>query len=170
MENNNEIHEKFTDGKRERCVRILMLILGTVIVLLLAMTVETGKLYAQALSFGFKGALVRVITPNSDGKNDTAIFCFENPKASAVSARIFDLRGQVVSGMVHVNLPTPPAGGTQGSCNAKFPSVGGLNGLSAPQAVTWDGRANGKAVSPGVYIYQIKAEAVTVTGTVVVVR
>ena len=39
-----------------------------------------------------------------------------------------------------------------------------------PNTLQWDGKANGRAVDSGVYIYQIRAEGKGFNGTVVVVR
>lgn len=166
MQKINEIHEKITRGRLGRWLRPVLILVGAAVALLLVMTMETGDLHAQARGFSFKGALVRVITPNNDSKNDLAILCYENPKDSDVSGRIFDLRGHKISPMARV--ANPPVVPVINSCQAQFPPSGGA--VSQPEALTWDGRAAGGVVSPGVYIYQIKAEGVSVTGTIVVVR
>ncbi len=147
----------------------LLISLGALLAALLAATLETGRLHAAGVGFAFRGALVRVITPNGDGKNDVAILCVENPKDSAVSGRIFDLRGHVVGDMAfvkdasQVNAALPVA-----QCKTAFPAQFALADI---QALSWDGRApNGAVVSGGVYVYRIESEEAAVTGTVVVVR
>jgi hypothetical protein len=168
MKNNNKIHENFAESGWARLTRLVLVALGTGAAVLLATTMEIGNLHAQVTGFTFKGALLRVITPNNDKKNDIAILCIENPKDSGISGKVFDLRGHLVSGMVRENNTS--GGAVVTNCNSKFPSVGGTGGLAQPEGVTWDGKSGGRAVSAGVYIYQIKSEDVTVTGTIVVVR
>lgn len=85
----------------------------------------------------------RLITPNGDGKNDTAGFVFDNPRDSAVTGKIFDLKGAFVA-----DMKNGPIG----------------------NSLEWDGKANGQAVSGGVYIYQIEAEDKVTNGTIVVIR
>jgi len=170
MKKDIKIHKNFAQSGWAKVSRLALIALGAALAVLLGMTMEIGDLQAQVTGFTFKGALLRVITPNSDQKNDVAILCIENPKDSGVSARIFDLRGHTVSGMVHERNNGGGGNPLITACNGKFPSIGGAGGLASPEAVTWDGKARGRAVSPGVYIYQIKSEDVTVTGTIVVVR
>ncbi len=43
-------------------------------------------------------------------------------------------------------------------------------GSQMADTLTWDGKAGGRTVPRGVYIYQIKAEDKTFNGTIVVVR
>ena len=146
----------------------VLVALGALLAALLAATLETGRLHAAGVGFAFRGALVRVITPNGDGKNDVAILCVENPKDSAVSGRIFDLRGHVVGDMALFNLGAPVPNSFQGNCAAQFPA----QSLPAKiQALAWDARAsNGAVTVGGVYVYRIESEDAAVTGTVVVVR
>ncbi len=99
----------------------------------------------QSFAFDLSGVSNKVITPNGDGINDTVVFTFDNPLGSAVLGKIYDIRGGFVADLA----PGPIAG----------------------SSLKWDGRAgNGGVVSQGVYIYQIRAEGKTFTGTVVVVR
>jgi hypothetical protein len=58
---------------------------------------------------------------------------------------------------------TPPVGAGAVACPA-----GILPGSA--QYVYWDGKAAGAAVHSGIYVYQIKAEGRSFTGTLVVVR
>lgn len=98
----------------------------------------------QGFSFDVSGVSNRALTPNGDGLNDTVVFTFDNPRDSAFSGRIFDLRGRYVSGM----SPGPVAGAS----------------------LLWDAKSNGRVVPRGVYIYEIRAEGRTFRGTVVVIR
>jgi hypothetical protein len=161
MKKINEIREKL-----ERSPRWWLVLIGAGVALMLGLTLETGRLHAQATGFSFRGALVRVLTPNGDGRNDRAILCFENPKDSAVSGTVFDVRGQEVGGMVHIQDPGA-ADATVNNCRGQFPPSGAL---AQAEALTWDGLSAGRRVTAGVYIYQIKSEDATVTGTIVVVR
>ena len=95
-------------------------------------------------NFNMAGVSNRFVTPNGDKKNDNVVFTFDNPRDSAVSAKILDLRGRVVA----ANLPAGPQGNT----------------------LLWDGTAGGRPVAGGVYIYQISAEGKTFTGTLVVIK
>jgi len=85
----------------------------------------------------------RAITPNGDGLNDTAVFIFDNPRDSAFSGKIYDLSGGFIANMT----PGP-----------------------VPNSLQWDGKANGRPVSGGAYVYQIKAEEKTFNGTLLVIR
>lgn len=119
---------------------------------------------AQMGGFLYRGPLGRLITPNGDGRNDFAIFCFDNPSDSGVEAKVFSLSGALVSAMSERRpLSAPPSGAGPVACPA------GVFAGSA-QFVYWDGKSNGAAVSSGVYLYQIRAEGQAFTGTLVVVR
>lgn len=162
MKKINEIHNKFADSG---ALRWAMMALGAVIAALLALTLETGRAQAQGTGFRYLGSLVRVITPNGDGRNDFAILCTNNPKDSAVSGNIFDLNGKSVSPMVHHR--GVPADAETTNCGNAFPPGGGVVQVGA---LTWDGRSGGAVVQGGVYLYQIQAEDATMTGTIVVAR
>ena len=95
-------------------------------------------------AFGMAGVSNRFITPNGDGKNDNVVFTFDNPRGSAVSAKIFDLGGRVVAGA----LPSGPVG----------------------DSLTWDGTSAGRSVPAGVYIYQISAEGRSYGGSLVIIK
>ncbi|MBI3298923.1 MAG: hypothetical protein HYZ75_12205 [Elusimicrobia bacterium] len=97
----------------------------------------------QAFSFDAGGLSSRFLTPNGDGRNDTVIFIYQNPRDSAVSGKVFDLKGAFVSEM------------------GQGPIVNSL---------MWDGKSGGSAVPGGVYIFQIKAEDFLFNGTVVVIK
>lgn len=86
----------------------------------------------------------RVITPNGDGLNDTLIFTYDpGPNNVLPTGGLYDLKGGFVSHMVP--------------------------GL-VPNTLTWDGKMNGKAVTSGVYVYEIKGDGKTFTGTIVIAR
>ncbi|OGR75093.1 MAG: hypothetical protein A2X32_10375 [Elusimicrobia bacterium GWC2_64_44] len=85
----------------------------------------------------------RAITPNGDGLNDSAVFTFDNPRDSAFSGKIYDLSGAFVADMT----PGPVV-----------------------NSLVWDGKANGRAVSGGAYVYQIRSEERTFNGTLLVIR
>jgi hypothetical protein len=111
------------------------------------------------LAFRWDGPLGRVITPNGDGRNDKAIFCFENPADSDVSGTIYTMLGSQVANL------QPRQGVPAGSaCPA------GTSGLpNKVQMVIWDPAAQGQ-VQSGVYVYQIRSEGKAFSGTIVVVR
>lgn len=107
--------------------------------------------------FRFVGPLARVITPNGDGRNDLAFFCFDNPSDGDVSGKIYTLLGAEVAS-------TGPRTAAAGSA-----CPGGLLPGSA-QFSSWDARAAGSTVSSGVYVYRISAEGRSYSGTLLVVR
>jgi gliding motility-associated-like protein len=95
-------------------------------------------------SFDLAQVSNKAITPNGDGKNDFVVFRLNNPQDSSVKGEIFDIRGRKVADM---------AVGTQ-----------------IANSLVWDGKANGRVVPRGVYIYQIQAEGAAFNGTVIVIR
>ncbi|TBR16953.1 hypothetical protein EPO15_18065 [bacterium] len=96
-----------------------------------------------AATFDISNITTRVVTPNGDGKNDVMLMLFDNPNHVAVSGKIYDLRGAFVAEMTA--------------------------GLAA-DSLQWDGKMNGKAVTSGVYVYQVQGDGKTYNGTVVVAR
>lgn len=156
-------HENFAG---ETLLRAALYGVGILLAAFLALTLETGRAHAAGGEFSFKGYLNRMITPNSDGKNDRAILCFDNPKDFAVRGKVFDLSGRVVSEMTLELDPNLNQGATKPviQCSTSFP------GQFKAQAMVWDGRANGTPVTSGVYVWRIEAEESAVTGTVVVAR
>ncbi|MFH1619445.1 MAG: hypothetical protein ABIG11_06020 [bacterium] len=100
-------------------------------------------------SFTDSYAANRLITPNSDGRNDTFVFRFYNPRGVAASGNIFSVSGAHVAGMKSLN------------CDAS---------LDYNCDLEWNPNADGQKVQGGVYLYQIIAEGNSYTGTVVVVR
>ncbi|HEX4046467.1 MAG TPA: gliding motility-associated C-terminal domain-containing protein, partial [Elusimicrobiota bacterium] len=101
---------------------------------------------ATGFSFNMAGVSNRFITPNNDQRNDNVVFTFSNPNNSPITAQIFDARGRVVAG----SLPPGPEG--------------------AGNSLMWDGTSGGRSVPGGVYIYQIRAEGQTYSGTLVIIK
>lgn len=101
-----------------------------------------GAAYAPSLAV-LSGPSNRVVTPNGDGRNDTAHFTFTNPRDAAGTLRIFDRLGREL----HSASINP--GGTTAS---------------------WDGRASGVTVATGVYIYVLTVDQTTRSGSLLVVR
>ena len=104
-------------------------------------------------AFNFIGPSNRLITPNGDMKNDNVVFIFDNPGASDVTARIYDMKGKLVVGKL------PPIPGAL-PC---FPAC-------TFEAVYWDGKADGVVVPGGVYVYSIAVESEVFSGSVVVIK
>ncbi len=106
---------------------------------------------ARTTSFDFdlSGQVNKVITPNGDHLNDEAFFIYQNPRDSAITGKVYDMTGGQVADMV--------------SC----PSVPPQPGMGCLQ---WDGKAGGRVVKGGVYVYAIKGEGKTFSGTIVVIR
>jgi|CXWL01.1.fsa_nt_gi hypothetical protein len=104
------------------------------------------RLVERVSNFAFNTAGVsnRFVTPNGDGKNDTVVFTFDNPRDAAVHGRILDLKGRVV---VADMAPGP-----------------------VQNSLQWDGTANGAGVPGGVYIYQLEGEGNIFTGTIVILK
>lgn len=95
-------------------------------------------------NFNPAGLSNRMITPNGDGKNDAVEFKYDNPRASAVSGKVLDIKGSFVATMT------------------QCPDVA--------DCLRWDAASGGRVVPGGVYIYQIEAEGRTFTGTVIVIK
>jgi hypothetical protein len=102
-----------------------------------------GVMRDQAFSFDPSTLSNKMLTPNGDGRNDSAVFRFDNPRDSVFTGKIYDVSGAFVADMASGPLPN---------------------------SLQWDGRAGGRAVSGGVYVYQIRSEGKTFNGTLVVVR
>ena len=107
----------------------------------------------MAQGLAFIGVSNRIITPNSDGKNDTAEFLFSNDGHENVTGTIFNVRGAQVSGMT-----------------ANCVDNGVSPGVFPWTCLQWDGRSGGNIVPSGVYIYQISAQGWSYSGTVVVIK
>lgn len=114
--------------------------------------------FAQSGGFRFRGLLSRIVTPNGDSLNDTAIFCLDNPSDSGVEGRIFSLFGSEVAEL------GAPLSAAATSCPQDSVIPGGA------RLLRWDGRSHGSVVHSGIYVYRIKAEGMTFSGTLVVVR
>jgi hypothetical protein len=129
----------------------------------LAVALLAVGVFAQSgASFRFFGPLSRIITPNGDGKNDQAFFCFDNPADSDASGKVYSLLGSEVASMGP--RLTPSVNGCVNTFGAgTFPG-------QSNQSLTWDGRSNGNVVRSGIYVYRITAELKAYTGTLIVVR
>ena len=110
----------------------------------LSLAARAASAPAPLQGFNFTSISNRVLTPNGDGKNDGIVVRFENPQFSAVTGRIYDLKGAQVAAM----RPGPLADTT----------------------LSWDGRAENSVVRGGLYIFIIEAEGKRHRGTVLVVR
>lgn len=103
-----------------------------------------GLVREQSLNFDVSQLSNKVITPNGDGLNDKATFQLDNPHDSAFTGQVFDVQGRYVADMT--------------------PGVG-------RDTLQWDARgSNGQVVAGGVYIYQIRGEGRTFSGTLLVVK
>lgn len=103
---------------------------------------------ATELTLDKAAVFPQIFSPNGDGINDLIYFVIQNPKQSEVSGKIIDMGGAEV-GVLR------PAGA----------------GAPTADSLMWDGRdSSGNIVPPGVYIYQIKGEGKTITGTMVIAR
>ena len=103
---------------------------------------------ATSLTLSEGNVYPRVFTPNGDGFNDRVYFVLENPGNAQVSGEILDLEGRLVA-----NLPPPSTQSGVGT------------------TLIWNGLDLNGAVAPGgVYLYRIKGEGKTFTGTVAVAR
>ncbi len=96
----------------------------------------------SATEFDLSGLSHKFLTPNGDGLNDNIQFTFDNPKDSAISGKIFDVQGRLVTTLSQTD---------------QFHMI-------------WDGKANGNAVPGGVYIYQLEGDGKVYNGTVVVIK
>lgn len=99
---------------------------------------------ASGVNFGVREMSNKAITPNGDGRNDYVVFTLDNPGDAAVSGRIYNLSGAAVAEM--------------------------RPGTQVADTLEWDGKSGGVAVPRGVYVYQIKADGKTFSGTIVVIR
>lgn len=94
-------------------------------------------------AFAFGGVVNRFVTPNGDGRNDSATFRFENPRDAGGTLKIYDLRGHKVA-----EVAIQPT-------------------TSLVSSVSW---TPSTTIPSGVYIYVIQVETSVVSGAVVVVR
>lgn len=108
------------------------------------------RISAQSTSLALSDMNVfpRIFTPNGDGLNDFVYFVLENPNRAGVVGELYDVNGRFVR-----TMPPP----------AQAPSIG--------TTLIWDGKdLNGSVVPSGVYIYRIRGEGKSFTGTIVVAR
>lgn len=104
------------------------------------------RVVERSVSFVFDSAGVsnRFVTPNGDGRNDTVVFHYDNPRDSSVKARILDIRGRVLVS----DLPAGPVANSR----------------------VWDGKSAGSSVPGGIYLYHLEAEGRAFSGTIVVLK
>lgn len=103
---------------------------------------------ATELTLDKAAVFPQIFSPNGDGINDLIYFVIQNPKQSTVSGKIIDMGGADVG-----VLRTAGAG------------------APTEDTLMWDGRdSSGHIVPPGVYMYEIKGEGKTITGTMVIAR
>jgi hypothetical protein len=114
--------------------------------------VLAALLHAQS-GFRWDGPISRIITPNGDGLNDKAFFCFDNFADSDVTGTVYTLLGGQLANL----QPRQNVAGQQCPAGSK------------EQFQTWDPQTQGQ-VSSGIYVYLVRAEGKTFSGTVVVVR
>ncbi len=117
-----------------------------------------ARVHAQTNQVQFYGPLSRVITPNGDGINDFAFFCFENPQDSEISGKIYTLLGAEVAPIGSRRDRTPLAGA---ACPAS---------IIRAQYMTWDGMADNTRVRSGLYVYRLTSEDQVFSGTLLIVR
>jgi hypothetical protein len=103
---------------------------------------------ATELTLEKSSVFPRIFTPNGDGINDQAFFVIENPRLSTLEGKVYDVQGIEVGDL-------KPAGA----------------GAPTPDTMIWDGKdKNGSVVPAGVYVYRVKGEGKSMTGTVVVAK
>lgn len=144
-------------SKKQKTTEILMI--GAA--MLAALALLAVGVFAQSNSFRFFGPLSRIITPNGDGRNDQALFCFDNPADSDATGKVYTLLGSEVASM------GPRQTNVVAGCSALGTPV--FPGTSN-QSLSWDGRSNGGTVHSGLYVYRITAELKVYSGTLIVVR
>lgn len=122
-----------------------MVRLGLCLLASLGLCLASGQAPRPA-GFGFNASGIsnRLLTPNGDGRNDSVVLTFSNPRDSVVTGKVYDLQGRFVADMA----PGPVAGVT----------------------LAWDGRAGGRGVASGLYVFRLSAEAQSYTGVLVVIR
>lgn len=103
---------------------------------------------ASQLTLDKASVFPRIFSPNGDGVNDRVLFVVDNPNGASVDGKIYDVDGAEVSDL-------RPAGA----------------GAPTADTLAWNGRdRNGDLVAAGVYIYRVKGEGKTISGTVVVAK
>lgn len=132
----------------------------TAVAALAAVVLLAVGVFAQTAGFRWVGPWSRILTPNGDGRNDVAYFCFDDPADSDASGKVYSLLGSEVATLG----PRQQATGALGA-------VCGTGALpNSMQFLTWDGRSNGSVVHSGVYLYRVSAEQKVYSGTLIVVR
>jgi hypothetical protein len=89
----------------------------------------------------------RIFSPNGDGVNDEVYFVVSGA-ASAVEGKIYDVAGEEVADLRLAGAGAP-----------------------TPDSLSWNGRdRNGDVVRAGTYIYRVKGDGKSITGTIVVAQ
>ncbi len=139
-----------------------------------------GLAAAQNLGFHFYGVTSRYVTPHNGVQGHSAVFCFDNPNHSGVTGQVYTLFGSQVVTFISGQDGTQVAGSGCSSsnvgactyagaaCNYVFVSSGTIPG--SLEYSSWDGTANGSFVHSGLYLYRVRAEGGTYTGTLMVVK
>lgn len=140
-------------SERQKTTDYLMILAAAV----LALGLLAVGAFAQTGSLRFFGPLSRIVTPNGDGLNDLAIFCFDNPADSDITGKVYTLLGTEVATMS--SRLTPAVNGCSSGA-----------GVFKAQSMTWDGLSNGSSVHSGVYVYRITSELKVYSGTLIVLR
>lgn len=117
-----------------------------------ALVLLAGLLTPPASLRGFElpkdAVYPRIFSPNGDGINDIVYFDLVNPLLDGIEGRIYDSDGATVA-------------------DIRFDSYPGGN----VERWVWDGLdGNGNAVRAGIYIYEVRGNGKTITGTVVVAK
>jgi len=103
---------------------------------------------APSLALAKKNVYPAVITPNGDGRNDRLFINLDNPQGVEVKGEVYDLTGTYISAL------------------QRRSRAGGMG-----TTLTWAGNdSKGSIVPGGTYIYRIKGEGQSFTGTVGVAR
>jgi hypothetical protein len=130
----------------------------------LVLALAAAAAFAQSgQGINFIGPASRVITPSApNGQNSIFFFCIDNPAISGVSIEIFNLLGRSVFSYTYTVPPAAQANGPGGVCVKP--------GTTTPEYVSWDGTSSGINVHSGIYVYRIRSEEKTYTGSLMVVR
>jgi hypothetical protein len=103
---------------------------------------------SQALNLERANVFRNPFSPNGDAMNDRLYIVIENPNGASIEADIYDVDGR------HMAALPPPT------------STAGIG-----TTLIWDGRVSDGSIAPGgLYVYRIRGEGKSITGTVAVAR
>lgn len=101
---------------------------------------------APGWALGLTDVSASIVTPNGDGFNDQIQFVLDNPTASSVEGRLYDMNGREVATL-------------------------GLSSTGTVTTLVWDGRSfGGGRLESGVYLYQITDGDARINGVVALAR